>query len=414
MRRRYLCLAFAIITSLGFSPIHSASAATSTSIAAIGAAPSLGATGLDDRPVDLASSPSGNGYWVLHANGSIHSFGDAPYMGGPNTAGLRAGAVAMAALPNGLGYWIVASDGGVFSYGAAGFFGSRVSTETKTPIIDIAATPSGRGYLLLGADGGVFSYGDAPFLGSAVGASFRDPVALAARSDGAGYWILSSDGSVYSFGTSPYFGGANGFASAPMTAIAASPTGNGYKLLARDGAVYSFGDATFHGRADAGTNKALAVAGRPSGDGEWVLIADTPARVPGAPPANSGNGRRIVYSNSGQRVWLVQDDGSLFATYLVSGRRGEPGPGTYHVFGKSASGSAHSGTLRLPYMTRFAHGSTLAIGFHGIPLRRNGTPIQSDTELGQFRSAGCVRQNQTQARMLFDWAPIGTTVVVLA
>ena len=76
--------------------------------------------------------------------------------------------------------------------------------------------------------------------------------------------------------------------------------------------------------------------------------------------------------------------------------------------------SAHNGALRLPYMTRFAvSGSGLAIGFHGIPLRSNGTPIQGDSELGEFRSAGCVRMNQNDIKVLWNWAPIGTTVVVL-
>jgi len=75
--------------------------------------------------------------------------------------------------------------------------------------------------------------------------------------------------------------------------------------------------------------------------------------------------------------------------------------------------SAHGGRLRLPYMTRFAHGRSLAIGFHGIPLRGNGTPIQSDSELGQYRSAGCVRMNQQDVKVLWDFAPVGTSVVVL-
>ncbi len=73
-----------------------------------------------------------------------------------------------------------------------------------------------------------------------------------------------------------------------------------------------------------------------------------------------------------------------------------------------------AGSLRLPYMTRFAHGRSLAIGFHGIPLRANGSPIQSDDELGSYRSHGCVRMNQDAIKVLYDWAPIGTVVVVLA
>ena len=49
-----------------------------------------------------------------------------------------------------------------------------------------------------------------------------------------------------------------------------------------------------------------------------------------------------------------------------------------------------------------------------IPRRGDGSPIQSDSELGQFRSAGCVRMNQAEVKILWDFAPVGTAVVVLA
>mgnify|MGYP006195326655 CR=1 FL=1 len=41
-------------------------------------------------------------------------------------------------------------------------------------------------------------------------------------------------------------------------------------------------------------------------------------------------GRRIVYSNPAQRVWLVAEDGRVEYSYAVSGRRGVPAGGTVH------------------------------------------------------------------------------------
>jgi len=142
-----------------------------------------------------------------------------------------------------------------------------------------------------------------------------------------------------------------------------------------------------------------------------------PALNPAYPPApaGSGTGRRIVYCNSCQRVWLMDDDQWAFASYTVSGRRGTPRPGTYHVFRKLENGYAKSDpSLRLPWFVGFAYGSTTDIGFHGIPLRRNGSPIQSDDQLGRPLSHGCIREHQFTAKMLWDWTPIGTTVVVTA
>jgi N-acetylmuramoyl-L-alanine amidase len=79
------------------------------------------------------------------------------------------GAVEICSTPSGAGYWIVGADGGVFTYGDAGFYGSLGDTALAAPIVGMAATPSGCGYWLLGADGGVFTFGDAEFLGAPTG-----------------------------------------------------------------------------------------------------------------------------------------------------------------------------------------------------------------------------------------------------
>jgi hypothetical protein len=131
-------------------------------------------------------------------------------------------------------------------------------------------------------------------------------------------------------------------------------------------------------------------------------------------PADSGEGRRIVCSNSGQRVCLVEADGSVVDTYLVSGKEGVPTPGRYEVFSKSELAFAGHDDITMTYMVRFAHGQTLNIGFHAIPNDGNGLPLQTEEELGEYRSAGCVRQSPGQAAQLFEWAEIGTMVVVLA
>jgi hypothetical protein len=134
----------------------------------------------------------------------------------------------------------------------------------------------------------------------------------------------------------------------------------------------------------------------------------------GPPPPNSGVGRRIVYCNSCQRVWLVDATEYVEAMFPVSGRRGTPSPGTYHVFRKLEMGrsKAHP-ELRLPYFVGFTWGSTTDIGFHGIPLRPDGSQIQDDAQLGQPLSSGCIRENQIMAAVVYQWAPEGTTVVVL-
>lgn len=130
-----------------------------------------------------------------------------------------------------------------------------------------------------------------------------------------------------------------------------------------------------------------------------------------------GLGKRIIYSNSAQRVWLIDENELLVDTYLVSGRAGVPSPGTYSVYSKSTFAWASYGGITMNHMVRFVPpymlGNRLAYGFHSIPRYADGTPMQSEDELGTFLSGGCVRQADHKARALFDWAPIGTTVVVL-
>ena len=148
---------------------------------------------------------------------------------------------------------------------------------------------------------------------------------------------------------------------------------------------------------------------------EFVARTGTTPPLPPYPPVptNSGSGRRIVYANQAQRVWLIEADGSVHDSYLVSGRRDTPNPGTYTVFSKSPRAWAGHGGITMNHMVRFAHGRSLAIGFHSIPTRAGGRPLQTLAQLGTHRSAGCVRQSEDKAEALYHWAGIGTTVVVL-
>lgn len=142
---------------------------------------------------------------------------------------------------------------------------------------------------------------------------------------------------------------------------------------------------------------------------------DAPAEADVALPTDSGEGHRIVFSQGQQRVWLVADDGSVERTYLVSGSAYDNlDPGTYAVYSRSeqAWGIDDSGSMR--YFVRFTEGDNGgAIGFHDIPVS-NGEPVQTKAMLGTPQSHGCIRQRRQDAVALWNFAPIGTEVVVTA
>lgn len=138
----------------------------------------------------------------------------------------------------------------------------------------------------------------------------------------------------------------------------------------------------------------------------------TPPARPFPSPPDVGQGKRIIYANAQQRIWMIDQNDTVVDSYLVSGREGVPDPGTYTVYSKSPLAWSHHG-ITMEHMVRFAYGRTASIGFHAIPRRSDGEPMQSEDELGQFLSAGCVRQSDAEAEALYAWTPIGTVVIVV-
>jgi hypothetical protein len=131
-------------------------------------------------------------------------------------------------------------------------------------------------------------------------------------------------------------------------------------------------------------------------------------------PGDSGTGRRIVFDQSDQRVWLVERSGAVARTYLVSGSVTDNlRPGTYSVYSRSRWAVGISDTGVMEYMVRFAEGDDAAIGFHSIPTK-NGAPLQKRSQLGTAQSHGCIRQAIPDALALWNFAPEGTKVVVTA
>lgn len=142
--------------------------------------------------------------------------------------------------------------------------------------------------------------------------------------------------------------------------------------------------------------------------------APPPAPNPQGLPANSGSGRRVVYDRAQQRVWAVESDGRVVKTHRISGRLHEPYAGTYSVYSRSMyTYSSSNPDIKWRYMVRFAYGPDGGrIGFHEIP-NKFGVPLQSEAQLGQPLSGGCVRQSTPDAQWMWNWAGIGTKVVVL-
>lgn len=155
------------------------------------------------------------------------------------------------------------------------------------------------------------------------------------------------------------------------------------------------------------TPPAVAVELRPGPDQKPVATAHLPEA--------SETGKRVVFDVTEQQVWLVEADGKVARTYLVSGSRYDQlDPGTYDVFSTSRTTVSWKHTATMEYMVRFHRGRNANIGFHDIPASRaTGDDVQSLAELGTPLSDGCIRQDHDDAKALYEFAPVGTAVVVV-
>jgi hypothetical protein len=227
--------------------------------------------------VGIASTPDGQGYWLVAADGGVFAFGTATFDGSMGGRHLAAPIVGISSTPDGHGYWLVASDGGLFAFGDAGFYGSMGGVVLARKVVGLASTSDGRGYWEVAADGGLFAFGDAGFYGSMGGRPITKPVVgMAPTSDGRGYWEVASDGGIFAFGDASYLGSMGGRPiTKPVVAMAKTPDGHGYWLTASDGGIFAFGDAPFRGSTGSVALHAPIVSMTPSSTtGYWLASAD--------------------------------------------------------------------------------------------------------------------------------------------
>jgi uncharacterized protein YkwD len=299
--------------------------------------------------VDIAATPSGNGYWLVASDGGIFAFGDARFAGSTGSLRLNQPIVGMAATPTGNGYWLVASDGGIFAFGDARFAGSTGSLRLNRPIVGMAATPTGNGYWLAASDGGIFAFGGAGFAGSTGGMRLVSPITGIASARRGGYWLVAEDGGVFAFGGAPFLGSASAAPPQPVVDLARAPT-DAYWLATRFGAVHT---ATESGTfvvdpSLAGADRASVIAA------ELLQRANTERGARGLSPlawhANLADtaqawAQHLVATDTFQH----QDLGAVLRSSPYAGNFGYLAENIYWgTYGAADAGSAHAGWMNSP------------------------------------------------------------------
>ncbi len=265
------------------------------------------------------SVPAGTGYWLVGFDGGIFTYGSAHFYGSTGAQQLNQPVFSMAATASGHGYWLVARDGGIFSFGDAKFYGSAGGIRLVQPIVGMTTTPSGHGYRLVAADGGIFDYGDAKYYGSlpGLGLHVSDVVGMAPTPTNKGYWIVRKTGDTYAFGDAAYYGNYHPTTCDSVISIFSNPSAPGYRLVTNNGATIPFGTAPggIHMTGQQRTCNAQTYCG----SGFKSAAAYQTAFDVRGPVWDGADGAEVVDLGDGRRLWLWGDtySGPTTATNII-------------------------------------------------------------------------------------------------
>jgi len=284
--RRFAVLLTVLLACAGMSAV--------TGVAPAGAAANSWGYGA----VNGFSTPSGGGFWLLRANGTVNAYGNAHWYGDASGLHLNGPIVGGAVTATGKGYWLVAQDGGIFSYGDAKFYGSMGDKHLNQPVFSMAATKSGRGYWLVARDGGIFTFGDAKFHGSTGSLSLAQPITgITTTPTGKGYRLAARDGGIFTFGDAKFYGSlpGRGVYVSDVAGMAPTPSSAGYWMARSGGAIYSFGNAyQYVPRPISACDPVVAIFSNPKTQG-FRLVTSSGATIPfgGAPGGTAATGQQV-------------------------------------------------------------------------------------------------------------------------
>jgi len=143
-----------------------------------------------------------------------------------------------------------------------------------------------------------------------------------------------------------------------------------------------------------------------------VIPSDGSLASPSAPAPAAGGPRRIVVDLSEQHLYAYQGE-VLVYSFVVS--TGMPGAGTrtgtFRVLDKYPNAYASTWNLQMPYWLGIYWAGGLENGIHALPIMANGERLW-EGYLGTPVSFGCIILGTDEARMLYEWAEVGTPVIV--
>jgi lipoprotein-anchoring transpeptidase ErfK/SrfK len=153
----------------------------------------------------------------------------------------------------------------------------------------------------------------------------------------------------------------------------------------------------------------LGVSAKPEAGAD----AASDAAASGALPAGVPKKGKAIYVSVYQQRMYVYNNGRRVHTFVVS--TGLPGRntarGNFRVQSKYGEAWSEIWQLRMPYWMGIYNVGTYENGIHALPINKRGVKLWAGL-LGKPASFGCVILNDKNAATLFNYAPVGTPVII--
>jgi LysM repeat protein len=143
-----------------------------------------------------------------------------------------------------------------------------------------------------------------------------------------------------------------------------------------------------------------------------AIYAGQVLRLPGAAPASSGGGKRIVVNLSEQHLYAYEGGRLVYSFVASSGvaptytRTGE-----FRVQRKIPNAYGAAWNIWMPHWLGIYWAGSTENGIHALPILPNGQTLWAGY-LGRPVSYGCVVLGTYEAQLLYNWAEIGTPVSI--
>jgi LysM repeat protein len=147
--------------------------------------------------------------------------------------------------------------------------------------------------------------------------------------------------------------------------------------------------------------------------GQTLVIPGAAASAePAPPPASPGGAKSILIDISEQHLYAYEGESLMFSFVASTGSPGlDTRPGTYAVQNKIPNAYGGNWNIWMPNWLGIYWAGNLQNGIHALPILPDGSRLW-DGYLGAPVSYGCIILGVEESQLLYDWAEVGTPVII--